>query len=185
MGGRGHLLALLASLLITAAILILSPRAEALRGYGYAGVFLISLIGNATLILAAPYWVGILVLGATLNPLWVGLWSGLGMTLGEITGWLAGYGSRAALPDNRTYRRVASWMERHGVATIFLLALVPNPIMDLGGIAAGAAGMPAWKFLLAAWPGKTLRALLLAYTGLWGSEVVRAALHWLRALLGL
>lgn len=173
---------MLFSLGVTAAILLLTPRAEAFGQYGYLGIFVVSLLGNATLLLAAPYWIGIVVLGATLNPLWVGLWSGVGMALGESTGWLAGFGGRAAIPDNQAYRRVSRWMERYGVVAVFFLALVPNPLMDLGGIAAGATGMPLWKYLLAAWPGKTIRALILAYTGMWGEDLVRVGLGQLYAL---
>lgn len=108
------------------------------------------------------------------------------MTLGEITGWLAGYSGRAAVPmDQPVYQRVARWMERWGLGAIFVLALVPNPLIDVGGMVAGATRFPAWKFLLAALPGKTGRALLLAYTGLWGGQSLGAFLDWLRRLLGL
>lgn len=179
-----RLLAVLFVVGLTVGILLLAPEAGALRGWGYPGIFVVSLLGNATLLLAVPYWLGVVVLGAALNPLWVGLWAGLGMTLGEITGWLAGYGGRAAIPQGRLYRQMARVMERYGVAAIFVLALVPNPIMDIGGMIAGATGMPVGKYLAAAWPGKTIRALVLAYTGLWGGEQIRAALEFLGGIFG-
>jgi uncharacterized membrane protein YdjX (TVP38/TMEM64 family) len=48
---------------------------------------------------------------------------------------------------------------------IFIFAAIPNPIFDLGGIAAGATGMRWWRFVLAAFLGKTVKALIAAWLG--------------------
>ncbi len=47
--------------------------------------------------------------------------------------------------------------------TLFLLAALPNPIFDVGGIIAGVLKMPVWKFLMAAIVGKTIRLGLTAW----------------------
>ena len=52
--------------------------------------------------------------------------------------------------------------QRWGVIAIFVLAAIPNPIFDIGGILAGMARMAWWKFLLAAILGKTVRFTLLS-----------------------
>ena len=48
---------------------------------------------------------------------------------------------------------------------IFKLAAIPNPLFDIGGLVAGALGMPIWRFLLSVWLGKSLRFALLATIG--------------------
>ena len=68
-----------------------------LRGYGYLGVFLISLLGNATVILPVPSLAVVFAGGGVLNPLLVGLVAGVGEPLGELTGYLAGYGGSAVI----------------------------------------------------------------------------------------
>jgi len=59
-------------------------------------------------------------------------------------------------------------MERYGVGTVFVLALVPNPLFDIGGIIAGASRMPVWKFLLSCMAGKVLKNILFALLGSYG-----------------
>jgi len=67
--------------------------------------------------------------------------------------------------DHPQYRRVHRWMERHGTVTIFLLALVPNPLFDLGGLAAGAVEMPVPRFFLAVLAGKVIKDWYMAAFG--------------------
>ena len=64
---------------------------EEMETYGYLGVFLISIIFNATIILPASNIAVITSMGATLpSPLFVGLAGGAGAAIGELTGYLAG-----------------------------------------------------------------------------------------------
>ena len=161
----GRVVAVLASIAITAAIFIFADRIRGLGQYGYPGVFLVSLVGNATLTLPAPYYVVVGALGAALNPLLLGIIAGLGASLGEMTGYLAGIGGRAVIENRTIYERVEGWMRRRGMLVIFVLAAIPNPLFDVGGISAGALRMPVWKFLLACWAGKTVRLTVLALLG--------------------
>jgi uncharacterized membrane protein YdjX (TVP38/TMEM64 family) len=82
-----------------------------------------------------------------------------------MTGYLAGVGGRAVVENRAIYNRIEGWMHRRGLLVIFLLALLPNPAFDVGGMIAGAMKMPAWQFLLAAWAGKGLRLVILALGG--------------------
>ena len=56
-------------------------------------------------------------------------------------------------------------MDKVGVLAIFLLALIPNPVIDVGGMIAGTKQMPVLHFLLAGWAGKAIRFTLLALSG--------------------
>lgn len=159
-------IAIVFSLAVTAGILLFRQQILALRGYGYAGVFLISALGNATVILPVPSLAVVFAGGGVLNPIAVGLVAGVAEPLGELTGYLAGYGGAAVLPQGARYERVKGWMERRGFLTLFVLSAIPNPFFDLAGLAAGALRYPVAKFLLACWLGKTLKAVLVAHLGL-------------------
>ena len=70
--------------------------------------------GNATIILPVPGLIFVFALGHTLNPLVVGLVAGPGAALGELTGYLAGYGSSAVIDNLKLYHRIQGWMEKYG-----------------------------------------------------------------------
>ena len=134
-----------------------------LGDYGYLGLFVISIIGNATLILPAPVFVMACAAGTIYGPLGVGIVAGVGSAIGELTGYMAGAGGKALIPQGRLYERLHHFMRRHGMLAIFLLAAIPNPIFDVGGIIAGALQMKAWKFLVAAALGKSIRLGITAW----------------------
>ena len=92
-----------------------------LRSYGYAGLFVINLIGSASILLPSPAGASVLGGGAFLDDLlgvpaflWVGLVAGLGETVGELTGYAAGYGGRVIIRKRSEYERVRRWMQRRG-----------------------------------------------------------------------
>jgi membrane protein YqaA with SNARE-associated domain len=155
--------ALLVSVGITVAIILLRNRLGNFAVYGYPGVFLVNLIGNATIILPAPAYAAVFAVGSVMDPVLVGIVGGLGAALGEMTGYLAGVGGRPVVKNRMLYERLEGWMHKRGMmVVIFLLALVPNPIFDVGGLLAGALRMPVFRFLLACWAGKTVRLIAIA-----------------------
>lgn len=162
---RSQLLALLFSLAITVAVVIFREKLVALRGYGYLGVFVISVLGNATVLFPVPSLAVTFAGGGVLNPLFVGLVAGVGEPLGELTGYLAGYGGSAVVEEGPRFQRVRSWMEHHGFLTLLVLSAIPNPLFDVAGVTAGVLHFPLAQFLLACWLGKTAKALAVAYLG--------------------
>ncbi len=139
--------------------------------YGYGGAFVLTLLSSATVLLPSAALGAAIKFGAaaTLNPLIVGLVGGVAAGLGESTGYLAGRsGAQLARVQERTvYRRIAHWVERRGTLTVFLLAAVPLPLIDLAGLAAGALGMAYWRFLGACLAGKIIRFIPMALFGQW------------------
>lgn len=130
---------------------------------GLLALFLINVLSSATLILPLP-GLALTPLAATAaDPLLVGLIAGTGQTVGELTGYLAGYSGREALGRDARTQRMTTWMRRWGATTLFLLALIPNPFFDVAGIVAGATRMPLRLYLLAAGSGKILKNIALAY----------------------
>jgi membrane protein YqaA with SNARE-associated domain len=143
-----------------------------LQMYSYAGVFVISLITCSSIVVPVPGWILIAVMGTILNPILVGIVSGIGGTLGEMTGYLLGYGGRLIIDNFSTYSKMVQWMRKWGGITIFVLALIPNPAFDLAGAAAGSLHFPVWKFILYGAAGRIPKHILFAYTGYWGIKLM-------------
>jgi len=157
--------ALLAVILISVYIFSIRDQAAKLAIYGYPGIFLISFLAYATVILPAPGIAIIFTMGTIFNPLAVGLVAGAGAALGELVGYLAGFSGQAVVERADMYDRLTRWMQRNGALTVFFLALVPNPFFDVAGIIAGMLKMPLFKFLFWCWAGETLKMTMFAYLG--------------------
>lgn len=141
-----------------------------LAGLGYIGVFLVSLISSATIVLPVP---GVLVafsLALTLNPILVAVAASTGGIFGEITGYMAGYGGHGVVDHGQMYRRAEQWFRRRGSWALLLFASVPLIPFDLAGLIAGALRYPLWKFLLVGWAGKTLKFIIIVYAMVLGWE---------------
>jgi uncharacterized membrane protein YdjX (TVP38/TMEM64 family) len=156
-----HVLVLVLVLGLTVLLFIYRNEVRHLGGYGYPGIFIISIIANATIIIPIP---GILIttaMGAVFNPLGVALAAGAGSAIGELTGYLAGFGGQVIVEKRDWYERVMKWMKKYGDITIFTLSLIPNPLFDLAGMAAGTLRMP----VLACFLGKFFKMIIFAYFG--------------------
>ena len=144
---------------------------------GYAGLGLTVLLASGGLVLPIPSLATACAAGALLNPFYVGLVAGSAGTLGELTGYSLGYSGRGVLDRSRFYQRMEGWMRRRGWLLLFLVALIPNPIFDVVGIAAGALRYPLWRFLLVVWVGKLLKFVAIAYSCAYGID-------WMTDLFG-
>jgi uncharacterized membrane protein YdjX (TVP38/TMEM64 family) len=135
----------------------------------YLTVFSISLAANLTIITPVPFAALIMIAAATeWNPVLVALFGSVGATLGELSGYYAGYlGRKVALPDNITlYSRVDLWIQHYGLWGILFLAFQPILPFDVAGLIAGAAKMPLRKFLPALWGGRFPKYVLFVYVSL-------------------
>jgi uncharacterized membrane protein YdjX (TVP38/TMEM64 family) len=163
-----RLLALLIVIAISVYIFSIRDQAKELAKYGYPGIFLLSILANATVLLPAPGILFVFAMGAVFNPFWVALASGLGAALGELSGYLAGFSGQAIVERTDYYDRIKNWMEEHDHASnlaILGLAFIPNPFFDLAGIASGALRISVGRFLLFCAIGKVLKMLVIAYAG--------------------
>lgn len=160
-----RILSLTLVIAITIYIYSIRDQAETLQAYGYPGIFLLSILANATVLLPAPGIALTFSFGAVFHPLWVAVAAGLGAALGELTGYAAGFSGRGLVEGSKTYARIESWTERYGSLTILVMAFIPNPFFDIAGAAAGALGLPLAQFLLWASIGKILKMLMFAYAG--------------------
>lgn len=148
---------------------------DKLKVYGYAGVFVASVFMNATLIIPVSYIAILMAMAVVMpSPILVGIIGGIGAGIGEMTGWLAGRSGRGLLSKSNMYNRVEKWVIRWGWIAIFVLSMFPL-FFDIAGIIAGAMRMPAWKFFLATWLGRTVTYVTVAYLASIGIH----ALPWL------
>jgi len=133
----------------------------------YLAVFIVTLLSSCTILFPAPGVALVMAAAAKWNPAIVAMVASVGGTIGELTGYYAGYlGRKIIITEYRErYEQAAGWMNRYGLWAIFAFALVPILIFDLIGLAAGALRLPVWKFLLACWAGRIVRSLIEAYFG--------------------
>ena len=129
---------------------------------GLLVLFGLAALSTATLILPAPGLALTALAGSAGDPLLVGIVAGLGQAVGELTGYAAGWSGQSLLPDNDASRKLSGWLNRRGMLVIFVLAIIPNPIFDLAGIAAGALRMPLVRYLGAAAAGKVIKNTIVA-----------------------
>lgn len=161
-------LPLAGTLVLTLVLFLLVPvdLVERLGSYGYLGVFVLTLLSSATIILPSPALGTALLAGrAMLNPWLVGLVSGIAAGLGETTGYIAGYSGSSLAMRSRWYPRVERWVQRWGVLAVFCLAAIPSPLIDLAGIAAGTMRMRYSVYLTACILGKVVRFIGVAWLG--------------------
>jgi len=143
---------------------------EALRAvaetYGYGGVFVISLIGSLVPFLPLPYLFVVVLLSNSLDPMLLGLVSGIGGAIGKLTSYALGRAGYRLLGEARKKRMdsLRELLGRYGDLAVFAFALTPLPD-DVYYIPAGMIKMPLWRFMLANTAGKVLLAIFVAYTG--------------------
>ncbi|MFH1445271.1 MAG: VTT domain-containing protein [Nanoarchaeota archaeon] len=145
---------------------------------GYLGVFLVSLIGSASIFFPVPAFIVIFAAGVFLNPWLVGLIAGIGSAIGELTGYLLGFGGRkvAETKYEKQLEKTKKWVDRRGAFfVIFLFALTPLPD-DIAGIIAGVIEYDIKKFFIATLIGKIILSVGIALAGFYG-------MNWILGLI--
>jgi membrane protein DedA with SNARE-associated domain len=160
-----RVLAILTVVGISILIFMVRDRVEEFAAFGYPGIFAVALLANATVFLPAPGVAVIFAMGSIFNPLGVALAAGTGGALGELSGYLAGFGGRAVVERADIYERIQPWVQKYGGWAILVLAAVPNPFFDLAGVAAGMGKMPLARFLVFCWIGQVIKMAIFAYAG--------------------
>ena len=144
--------------------------------WGYAGIFLISLIGSATVIFPAPAFLVVFTFGAILNPWLVGVSAAFGCALGELTGYGIGLAGKKAVEKKHAkwLKKANEWMEKYKAFTVIVIfAATPLPD-DVLGIFCGAIKYDVKKFFVASLIGKLIMNISLALGGYYGMQWVLA-----------
>ena len=180
-------------------VLILSPTlvsplaqffewiADAAVFLGYPGTFLASLLGSASVVIEVPFAGVPFVLSGLreglsgpflFDPWLIGILSGVGATIGDMTSYLLGYAGRR-LVDESNSKGFSTFIEEHPRATplaVFVLAATPLPL-DPAVVALGVARYSWWKLFLPCLIGEIIFLTLVSLAG-------RLSLDWIVELLG-
>ncbi|HEU5015413.1 MAG TPA: VTT domain-containing protein [Roseiflexaceae bacterium] len=167
---RPTLIAAVAILLNVLAYYLIPPNfAHRLGAFGYLGVFIITFVANATVVVPVPY-IGLIVRMAQIMDVGgVVLAGALGSAMGESVAFFVGRAGRETMNDTPLYRWVQRQMKHpwRAFAVLFMLAAPPNPAFDVAGLTAGAMGLPFWLFFCAVFLGRVIRIAIFAMGGAW------------------
>jgi len=172
------------TLALAAIVVIKWEAVQQAAGVSYAGLFLFSALGGATVIIPVPMlaiqfamggilqpWFGPAVIG----PVFVGAVAGFAETIGALSIYLTGVGGSRGLTNFNKEGRLRKWymkliklMERRGKLTLFLVSAIINPFFYPVSLAAGAVRFGIWRFFAIAWAGKTIKCIGIAYAGYYG-----------------
>ncbi len=166
------------AVLATAGTAFLLRDQVTLDQVGYGGVALSALVASGGIIVPVPALATVCTASAFLNPLLIGLIAGFAETLGETTGYFLGYSGRAVITKTRIYQRLEGWMRRRGWMLLFLISVIPNPIFDIIGVAAGALRYPLWRFFAVVWAGKLIKFITFAYACSYSIEWLTGLFEW-------
>lgn len=168
---------LLAVVLNVLAFYLLPPDlGRRLGALSYLGVFLITLLANATTIVPTPYIPIVACMAAQSDNLPLLIVSGaLGSALGESVAFFIGRSGQAMFEETRLYLWVHRQLQHpwRAFAVLFLFSAPPNPAFDVAGLTAGALGLPYWLFFSAVFLSRMVRIALIALAGIQFCAAVR------------
>ena len=163
------------TLVMAAAIVYFGDILRELKGFGYIGAFLISILGGATIIIPVPMLAVVFALGKVMEFTWlVGLSAALGELVGALTIYMTGHGAGRAISSSKhgkiqsAYERMLSLMERRGPLTLFIVASVINPFFYPAALAAGALRFGLKKYIFIVLAGKIIKCMTVVYAGYFG-----------------
>jgi uncharacterized membrane protein YdjX (TVP38/TMEM64 family) len=140
----------------------------AFTSFAYLGAFVVTLLANALIIIPIPYVPIVAHIGATAGLPWLVVVLGaLGSVLGESVAFAAGRAELGLVSEHPIYRRLHRVAQRPLLAgvLIFAFAVPPNPLFDVGGLAAGAVGVPYRVFFLAVFAARLIRLAVIVWLG--------------------
>lgn len=158
-------------LIISIAIIGLSYyfRAELAKfaSLGLVGIFIVNIIGSATLFVPAPGIATVVAGGFLFNPILVATVAAVGSALGDMVGYALGKSGKEILLKNHHfwYKIFKETFHKFGAIFVIFFSFVPNPLFDFVGVFAGIFHYSIYKFLAYVLIGRFLRNLLLAYLG--------------------
>jgi membrane protein YqaA with SNARE-associated domain len=143
-------------------------QVEGLGHLAYLVVFGVTLASNASILVPVHIHVAVMMAAALYwNPVLIALIASIAGTIGEISGYYAGYFGKRIIHIENTpgYERLAGWMKRYGPWGVFLITLQPILPVDIAGLLAGVSKLPLRKFFLPSWAGKFLKYLVAVFLG--------------------
>ena len=129
---------------------------------GYYGVFALSFLGSASMILPVPGLISMCGVSAILDPILIGIIAAIAETIGELSGYILGVFGSYIIEKKKFYLRLNMLMKNRGYLIIFIFSIIPNPLFDIVGISAGILKFSIFKFLVVVLVGKLLKCVLIS-----------------------
>jgi len=162
---------------------------ERFRNWGYLSALVFGFTAGSSLPVPLPYLVVAFSLGGLLNPLLVGLASGIGAGIGGTLVYLFGSsgshllngifnsnpGEEESSKGQRLYDRLARWTHTRGGLAVFLMSAVLNPVFAPMAVTAGALRFGFRRFLFWCVLGNVVKSTAIACCGYFGLAFI---LEW-------
>jgi uncharacterized membrane protein YdjX (TVP38/TMEM64 family) len=162
---KTHAIGLVSFIIMLTIGFIFRNKLHHLKKHGILGIFLFTLIGNASIL--SPVGPVVTVLGGRLYPPWlVGFVAACGSILGEILTYnIGGIAEETNITEKQWYEKVKTFMGKNGFLTIIVITSIPNPLVNFAAVTAGSINYPLWKFLAASWMGNWVQFTICAALG--------------------
>lgn len=182
------LVTIILTLFLAFAVVAYWEQFQARPNLGYTGLFFVCILGGATVIIPVPSIAVQFAMGAILNPLIVGIVSGIGSGVGGTLIFLFGRGGRKLFAnvdfsyldsDKAVVRwtgRIMHWARNRGSMAVFLMSAIFNPVFFPMAMAIGTSKYKLWKFFVACCAGNILKSLFVAYMGFFGLGAILRAI---------
>ena len=176
------LLLIVGTLLACVAVIYFWEYIERFQNWGYLSAFIFGFIAGSSLPVPLPYLVVTFSLGGLLNPLFIGLASGVGAGIGGTLVYLFGSGGSRLItsilnphPSQeesskglRLYQRLSQWTYCRGSLVVFLMSAIFNPVFAPMAITVGAMHFGFRRFLFWCILGNIVKSTVIAYCGYFG-----------------
>lgn len=162
-----HILLLVTSIVIIFLSFYFRDEFLKLGSLGILGIFIINVIGSATLFLPAPGIASVIAGGIIFSPLVVATVAALGSAIGDMVGYILGRSGKEVFlkKDSFWFTIFREIFHKYGFILIVFFSFVPNPFFDAIGIFAGLFSYNPIRFFAYVLIGRFLRNLALAYLG--------------------
>lgn len=162
-----YILLFVSSILIIFLSFYFRDQLASLGSFGIIGIFIVNIIGSATLFLPAPGIASVVAGGIVFNPLLVAIVASLGSAIGDMIGYILGHSGKEFLFKKNSfwYKVFKQVFHKWGAVFVIVFSFIPNPVFDAVGIFAGIFSYSPVKFFIYVLIGRFLRNIALALLG--------------------
>ncbi len=144
---------------------------ELSTAFGYVGIFMVSILGTSSILFPLPLDILIFTVSAFFNPWILGIVSGVGSSIGEMTSYFVAFAGAKIVEmtdkKHKSYEKAVRYFDKYGFWIIPVFAFTPLP-MDVVGLAAGGMKYDYRRFFLGVLIGKIPRMLIISLAGYYG-----------------
>jgi membrane protein YqaA with SNARE-associated domain len=149
----------------------LSAFIDTLKAYGYIGAFALGFLSSFTIFIPSPAFIAVIGMASFLDPLFLGVATGIGSGFGEMTSYIIGRGAEVTIHRRKghTHEQIENisrlFKRFQPDIVIFAFAAIPLLPVDAIGLFCGIIRYNWKKFLMTTIVGKILKFSALAFAG--------------------